>query len=196
MTNPIFKAYQSLDDTIMKGVNVGVRAWNWTTGDTKAGLANKMLKISPFILAAGPIIKDRNYVLAAFSGLLAGSYSVTLSFVNNRIENKENEAAKNATLDYHVEILKRQFHGAAGPMLGSYAICCTLLPEDGTKMPPQLFGILNAASHYIMRADSLPPRKDCISRGIESLVDKYQSYQQQKALVPQLARQQRLWGII
>jgi hypothetical protein len=45
--SPLSRIYDSFDSFIMKGINTGVRAWNWTTGRTKADLANTLLTIAP-----------------------------------------------------------------------------------------------------------------------------------------------------
>ena len=53
--------------------------------------------------------------------------------------------------------------GASGP----------LTHTDGTGN--LIFGIgmgIRASSHYVMRAESLPPRKNCLSRGKDWLVEK------------------------
>jgi len=52
MKNPL----QYVDDTIMYGVNKGVHAWNWTTGRTKADLANEMLTVASVSESLGAIL--------------------------------------------------------------------------------------------------------------------------------------------
>ena len=47
MKNPISYLYEKTDDAIMHFVNKGVKAWNWTTGKSKADLVNKMLCVAP-----------------------------------------------------------------------------------------------------------------------------------------------------
>ena len=47
MKNPISYLYEKTDDAIMHFVNKGVKAWNWTTGKSKADLVNKLLCVAP-----------------------------------------------------------------------------------------------------------------------------------------------------
>ena len=51
----IGKAYKAFDDTIMYGVNKGVKAYNWTFGGTKAELANRMVTPRVAVSSAGII---------------------------------------------------------------------------------------------------------------------------------------------
>jgi hypothetical protein len=49
MKNP----YTMLNNALMKGANAAVYAYNWTTGRTKADLANKMLTVAPILEIPG-----------------------------------------------------------------------------------------------------------------------------------------------
>ena len=48
--NIVKNLYQQIDDTIMYGINAGVKAWNWTTGRTKADLALCLAYTAPFTM--------------------------------------------------------------------------------------------------------------------------------------------------
>jgi|SRR3989338_2346367 len=201
MTNPIFKAYQTLDDTIMKGVNAGVRAWNWTTGDTKAGLANKMQILGMAFMSIAPLLReDKSYLKSAMMASLFVPVSYIITQNNKRLEVLEEDSANKNSLNIEVE-LQKNYSALFGPALLVASGVCELTSSKNTDQSSEAEAIsfgsfLYGLSNYVMRTDSLPPRKDCISRGIERLVETYKNYQEQRATIPQLARQQRLWGLI
>lgn len=45
--------YKTIDNTLMKGANSVVRAYNWTTGKTKSQLVNSMLIVAPILEISG-----------------------------------------------------------------------------------------------------------------------------------------------
>jgi len=166
MENPIFQLYHKTDDMIMYGVNKGVKAWNWTTGQTKTDLANSMLTIAPIFEGVGcfsahPLI-----------GLLCTPFYLGLShkFQKRNVE-QEIEEAKVAekrvklSLDSEYERDNKTI-GLGFVAIGGY---------DFTPPALEILGIGNCirgSSHYVMRADYLPPRKSLFRRVKDKLVDK------------------------
>jgi hypothetical protein len=47
--------FSKIDDTVMKGVNAGVRAYNWTTGGTKLDLSRTLLSTAPICSFMGSL---------------------------------------------------------------------------------------------------------------------------------------------
>ena len=109
MKNPISYLYEKVDNTIMYGVNKGVKAWNWTTGQTKADLANQLLTVAP-------VAEISSYFLNRdlFYEILGSPVMIFLSHVcqikNKKQEAEEEKAAENRTKLYapHFEMGNRK----------------------------------------------------------------------------------------
>lgn len=190
MKNPISMGYELLDNTLMYGANKAVHVWNWTTGRTKSDLANKMLTTAPVMEGAGYIIMHPLIGGLMTLALLGLSHSTQSS--NKRIEEKEIEAIENEALDYEVEQYKKSKCETLGPIWlfagGAHMFVGT--SSGGTNeisIDNYLMGSghgLRASSYYIMRADYLPPRKNCISRAKDKLVEIVQNYRPQPTIAP------------
>jgi len=171
MKNPL----KSIDDAVMSGVNSGVRAWNWTTGRTKADLANI------FVLGGtGTLIGSAAYKHPII-GLLSLAFLYPATSIlkrNRRIEKIESDAADSLAQSIEVEFSKRdnKCYGnlflscSAIQVMGAYGLYATSSSFDfvGDSVGFLLFGV----SYHIMRADYLPPRKNCLSRGYDKFKEK------------------------
>tara|TARA_Y100000310_G_scaffold325096_1_gene388057 strand:- start:231 stop:827 length:597 start_codon:yes stop_codon:yes gene_type:complete len=189
LLNLIGEAYNVFDSLVMKGVNVGVKAWNWTTGETKTQLSNKL------------------WTLAAVSGSLNESFKEEPSAIppaiyillvhrvhnaNNWHTEKEEKALKDGLKDTVVE-LRKSYLGIAGMFLGATSLNSILEGFSKTsgidKTQDFILGSSNAFASlgcYVMRADSLPPRKDCVTRGLEKLAEFRKEKEMRPAFIPQL----------
>ena len=173
--------YEKIDNTIMKGVNKAVQAWNWTTGGTKADLANAVLVGG---LAAGTSM----HPLSLFYGIPA----LVLGYRNMDIEKKEVEALEQNMLNYQAEEAKLENRTIGLIAAGNSALWAgiSLLSSNDeieTKRCLLGFGITTAtlaASAYISRADYFPPQKDCVRRGLEKLSELVDSYKIKPELIP------------
>ena len=185
MSNIFSNAYEKLDDAIMKGVNASVRAYNWTTGKTKADLANKLLTIAPIAESTGFIGMSYNH-LSLLPGLLfiSGSF-VFISHItqerNKETDMLEQKALEDGCLDYRVE-LRKENEGKLGPICaiaaglqGKFAIT----RQDYLEFTGYLVAggnLVRSASYYVMRADYLPPRKSAVKKGLEKLAEIIEEY--------------------
>lgn len=177
--NIISRAYQSLDDSLMYLTNHGVKAWNYTTGKTKADLANKALFLAPIADAAGCLLipsERTKYLSLGIAVPFQMIYSHYFQKRNMEIEKKEVKALESKCLDIGVEHYK-QSEKTWGP---------AFLLISGTQGWPTSsqqnynFGlaaghILRGLSCYIMRADYLPPRKNIIVRAMDKLTEQLQA---------------------
>jgi hypothetical protein len=177
MTNPLKFAYNKLDDGIMSLANAAVHAWNWTTGRSKADLANLL-----FLSAMGTGV----YSGSVSDGLAGAIGSTVISSVptyqfcsrNMRIEEQEKKATNAALKSGDAEIAKawnKYFLCPFGLILESVSVIAGLSetsPEPGKFNSRACLNLelgLIGFSFYVTRADYLPPRKNCISRGIDIL---------------------------
>ncbi len=173
--------YEELDNTIMRGVNAGVRAWNWTTGRTKADLANNLIGISAIGVGVGTL-DDINYYPVLACGL-AGLWIGICHYcgkANDVLEIAELKALEKSLKDIDVENEKDAIKYPAPITLG-YGIFsgitdphrCEIHNPSNAGMYALAIGFISmGASLYIMRADYLPTRKDCVRRGLEKLAEK------------------------
>jgi len=193
--NLISKACQAFDNGVMEVVSTVVRVYNWTTGDTKAGLANKMLMVAPILESAGI------YSLSpAISAIIIPS-NLLLSHVvqkaNTEQEEKEANAFNSNSLNLSVELRKKELREYTAPRglvySGTFGGVTHLL-----EFEPMVYGVsagfaVRAFSDYVMCVDHLPPRKNCLSRGLDRLGEIVAQYKPEPIPVPQLAQQRSLF---
>ena len=156
MVNPIFRAYEKFDDGMMYLANKAVRAYNRTTGGTKADLADKIFLTSGAI--GGLVYLDPISSPTMTAGNLI-LYKFYPSRKNHEIELKEQEAAKRNTLDLWVENEKDSLKIAPPSNLIIGGILTPFCSSDKGRLSLYIFlsGII--ANSYIMRADYQKPRK-------------------------------------
>ncbi len=185
MSNIISKAYGALDEAIMKGVNSGVRAYNWTTGRTKADLANKLLTIAPIAESTGFIgMSYNNPFTLGLSIFMSGIYillSHTQQETNKKMEVAEQRALENSCLDFIVENWKNSaaFLGPMWSIVGSFIGYTEMRRSDGLSSTNYLIAggnLVRGASFYVMRADYFPPRKSAVKKGLEKLAEIAENY--------------------
>lgn len=184
MKNPLITAYQAVDNALMYGANKAVHAWNWTTGKTKTDLANTLLAGSFIGYATGSIIHAAGknptplaYLDYTTACLMSIGYPV-ISKRNRRMEEKENKAQEAHCLDGEVEDNKRFYKGVGGLFIGAGIprVAVGFLKDDPYELATDLsIGagnlLMGFAQGYVIRADTLPPRKNCIRRGLENLAE-------------------------
>ena len=177
---------EKIYDLINKGAfaygNLLTKSYNWTFGGTKLDLANELLTIAPILetigfMNAGPIY-----------GALFTPLYLLISHTNqinnkNRYE-REIKALEKNSLDLNAERIKRLDLPMA-LMWGSVSLL-NVIPthqkgyftddRDQTNLIKATGHFLRGSSFLVMLADNLPPRKNCVSRGIEKLAEFTNSY--------------------
>ncbi len=159
----IYEAYFALDEKIMKGVNVGVRAWNWTTGRTKKDLSNALTVCGSTMTSTA----------SAYDGKLVLATALIIMGVTDIVSNelylkKEEDAINSSLMDLSAENYKRRaaFHG---PFLAGVGTI-NLSTNGSNSSDCATLGLFAwSVAEYVKRADYLPPRKNCVSRGLEKL---------------------------
>jgi len=175
------------DKPLMYCANKAVQAWNWTTGRTRGDLAKASMVLGMTSLATGVLAlsPDANGVL--FSCIIGGMTCGSVG-AYNYIQHAENNASKAGCLDYNAEDLKLSLkkmcnnvefvsplaYGAIGSQ-----ICDAENSFDTTALIMKAAGFaIGFSSAFIMRADNLPPRKNCLKRGLDYLAEKLDSLKQ------------------
>lgn len=168
--------FDAVDDALMYGSNKAVHAWNWTTGGTKSELAN-LLDVS----ATAGIISGTFGLDKIFGATFAPVLLLVCYMRNKNNKDKEMEeiaALRGGLINPRVESFKRLCKmGAAYQTMFSIAVAihgeAALSKQNyvtaGADFVNSLSLLAHAASNYIMCADSLPPRKDCVTRGLDYL---------------------------
>lgn len=180
------------DRTLMKGVNASVQAYNWTTGGTKAQLANNLQTLGAITLSFGAGINLGVLKGVFFATAALPSAHITQSY-NVDIERDEDNAISKGLKDSSVEISKnmRAFGGylfMAIPLISS----SSYFDSDVSSFEKIGRSVIDLAfvswglSHHVMRADYLPPRKNCVFRGVDALKKAYKKYEEQNSLEPAL----------
>jgi hypothetical protein len=197
----IAQRYQKFDDGMMSAANAGVRAYNWTTGGTKAEFANhfETLNKTSFILFSFREFPVVFSMMTAPLLLLATHFK---HLENKRLEEKEVEAAEKGAKDYEVE-KRKSLSKLQGPVYffaGSYTVnhgsgimeSYSQVNAFNLGISVEILGagfIADGIGNYITRADTMPPRKDCVSRGIDTLKKYWQELGAEPAYSPALSRE-------
>lgn len=181
MKNPITKAYELVDDSLMYLANKAVQGYNWTTGRTKADLANKMLFVAPILESQG--VFNFHPLAAMFFVPLSIYGSHRTQKKNISIEKKEASALNKGVLDLEVINYKDKLKGDA-LVSGSGAFLwlnCAERVSSGYFIqgePAQLMNLCTSlgclcrtTADFVMRADYLPPRKSAFKRAKEKLTE-------------------------
>ncbi len=177
--------YKKFDDAVMYCVNKGVKAWNWTTGGTKTSLANGMLSLAPIPASLGNIwfiIQNQNFLKDFIIGIATSGmflYSYYHKKRNSKQETEELKALKDGLklpdFKYNRENKIFGFWWTFG--VNSIGITKCLEDEkyfgdDAVTGMGMTTGSLYGFSHYVMRAENLPPRKNVLSRTADKIREK------------------------
>jgi len=164
--------------------NKAVRAYNWTTGKTKADLANKLLTIAPIAESVGMIIISP--ILSTFTPLtLLGSHMAQKE--NSRLEELELDAldlhAKNSEAEKY-----KNYARFFGPiLLATGNLLSFSSPFNKASEGFCVFGagiVIRGSSYYFMRADPLLPRKNVVRRAVDRLEEILEKHKTLPAPVP------------
>ncbi len=191
MKNPLILAYKTLDDIIMYGANKAVKIYNWTTGKTKADLANNLLDLSTILVSLGMV---NSIPIIPMLGVPVFYYlNKFWKKENINIESREINALEKSSLDGRVEDYK---YLASFVSIPFYALSIFIahgnhnngyfIKDDAVFDYTLSVGFIShGSSFYVMRADYLPPIKNIFKKTIESLEKLVQKTQIE--LVPELA---------
>ena len=177
------KIYDHVDSAIMKGVNEGVRAWNWTTGRTKSDLANICLVGTSAFTSVGLINMSKPLGYAMVPIVLLAT--AAKSYLNKKSELRELSALEKGLKDPVVEgqkELEKEF-GRNAIIINSLLSSCggastNYVAEIATG------GMLSAVQSYVMRAENFPKRKNVLSRIADDFSNTVAQYKLQRRPVP------------
>jgi len=156
--------YEHFDRFMMARTNEAVQAWNWTTGRTRAELAD-VLQVSANVCASAHFLQRNNAI-----GYLVVPLFVYGAYASHQVHEKqdklESKAAQNSLKNMVVENIKQSnkfwspiFMGVSG--LG---ITTDLASGKNDNFLISTANFLFGARGYVMRADYLPPKKSIFAR--------------------------------
>jgi hypothetical protein len=161
--------YEKLDEGIMYGVNKVVQAWNWTTGKTKEDLANPILAVGGILGVQAYLDLDR--IISAT--LLAGA-TIGIMQINSKLGSCEREYSDQG-LKCHCGERQKDINSTMAPAIlvisGLGELATSQTENSGIYSNIHKGFALAAASMYVMRADSLPPRKSVFVRAKDKIAE-------------------------
>ena len=188
MKNPI----RSIDDTLTSGANAAVHAWNFTTGRTRSDLSTLLMAVGSSVLIVNSVTYPNN--LPEITIPVYSLWTLQKSIQDPMMERQEAAAADNQIRNLSIVLYKigQKICGyGMGYLAASLFILSTQHSNPDTSQSSLLNSIgdgLIAASLLITAADSLPPRKNILSRAYDKLNDLIKSYRLQPRLQPAYAR--------
>lgn len=169
MKNPI----ESLDKLLMSGANAAVHAWNWTTGRTKSDLTSLLMATGSSFLIADSVINPTNdfsYVTTTGYSFVALTTVLTGSDMEQRELNAYDKEMKDSGVESY-KLINKVFGLTLAGMAGiAFSKSTSKNPKESSSVLFRSIGEgLCGLGLYVSSANSLPPRKNCISRGLDKL---------------------------
>jgi len=185
----LIKAYMALDDFLVARANDTVKAWNWTTGGTRAGLAKIVSTAGTAVCGMSPFYDAKNNPLADFGFPLVYSIATLGIHVAYNGFDKYDECLDDVK-DFSLEKIRNDLGRVALPLSvsgGFLAIIGGIETEIPDPTNIRLLGLGSffiGTSIYLMRADYQTPRKDCVRRGLGKLSEIVQDWRATPEPVP------------
>jgi len=184
MINPI----KSLDDMLMSAANTAVHAWNFTTGRTRSELSTLLFGAGSIVLGVDSVTYPDATLVRSYTTIPIYSYiTVKMGIGSKKMEERENNATHKQMKDLNVEMYKylgKSIGILVAGISGFFYFASKMQTDPDSSNSDLLWSIgdgLIAASLLISAADSLPPRKNCLSRGYDKLCQIAKSYQRRPA---------------
>ncbi len=171
MNNPL----TTIDNYVLEAVDTINYAWNWTTGRNKTDLSLLLYSLSTgaAVLSGSILLPPNNFQWIGMNFLI--NYALAK---NSREIGKREEKLQSDVLDLETQRKKNisKFFGYMYAGVFGFEIFSYL-----QKPEPSIHGFFlmsqtaaNSLGLFMDIAGPLPPRKNCISRGIDNLKEKYQ----------------------
>lgn len=180
------KALKKLDEGILYCVNRAVHAWNWTTGRTRADLANLLQTGGVIAGSLGMILSmaiDKRYFESFVYPLILFGGAHFVQRKNMEIDGLELKALEKEAKSIEVEEFKYncKFGGYFTPPLAVIPLL-----SNGKELDwGHLYGVMCLSlgvAFQVMRADYFPPRKNVLARAKDKLAEMLRAYQRKPAL--------------
>lgn len=170
----LIEAYVTLDSFLLDRANDVVKAWNWTTGGTRADLASLIIIPGLSGLPAAHFING-NYGSVLLGGVVSGLLGLVYVNEYTKMDRLESEALNNNARNFKIEKNKNKYK-IFGPMFNliGFSTLIQSNQEDSHPLSNELtsmFGLGIGTSMYIMRTDYQAPRKNVVVRAKDKLAD-------------------------
>jgi len=174
----IGKLLKRIDEEVLGASNQAVRAYNYVTGGERADLANRLLDAGTIGMAVMGAQKSDFITPLAIFGV-----THLVQRRNKKVDKEEIEAAKSGCQDFEVEKFKdncKIWGYAPWVTTAIFASIGGFQDNDIVKTAMHCFGAISltslGASYQVMRADYLPPKKNCVSRAKDKLTEMIAEY--------------------
>ena len=171
------KVYLALDSFLVDRAEDIVKIWNWTTGKTRADLANLLSGIH---LATYPLegYLRGDYGSAGFMGAYATILLSLFYLANKDKDRREAAATEREVMDLNIEKTNKNLKLVGGVGSGIFAGRVALLPANAQYAdaferfwnPVQTTTFAGfVGSFYIMRTPYVKPGKHCLAKAKDKL---------------------------
>ena len=155
MTNPLYTTYEKADNALVGFANKGVRAWNWTTGKTKADLVCLMQGVAPILESTGiALINPLNALIVATLGIYMSRIDQKKFKEQEKLEQKaaEKQAIPLELISHEMD---NKCWGGVWSITSGAAYGLGIYSEQTLEAGIMAAGHLTrAASFYVIRADT------------------------------------------
>jgi hypothetical protein len=188
MKKLIYSAYEKADNALVGLANKGVKTWNWTTGKTKTDLAYLMQGAAPVFECTGMGLIHPFFLFIQIPYSISFSHEFQKKF--KKQEELEQVASEKRAIPLELTKIE-EMNKKGGPVCfvgGGVDMAIGHMYEMNLELSIVGTGLgLRGASHYIMRADPMPPRKNCLSRAKDKLVNLVKETRWRPSLQPEPA---------
>ena len=172
----------TIDNLVLDTVNTINYVWNWTTGRIKTDLAYTLMIIGP-ALFLGQTIINKEPPLTIGLATATGIYT-TIDLYQSIRRIEQGEAQATAQKKSHEAEQGKQRCKIYGYVMAGASTLIYNLPLEQQSPHPILkqtlctsYPAILSLAAFMTLAENLPPRKNCISRGIDKLTQLAKNYQ-------------------
>ena len=170
----LIRAYVALDSFLLDRANDVTKAWNWTTGRTRADLAT-LISVPAFSSLPASYFINGAYGTALFFGALSGLLIFLYIDTFIKMDRLESGALNSDTKNLELEVVKNKYK-IYGPIFNLLGFASLVRPNSENLHPlsneiSSVFGFGIGTTMYVMRTDYQAPRKNVVVRAKDKLAD-------------------------
>jgi hypothetical protein len=173
----LLKSYLKADQFLVDRASEAVKAWNWTTGRTRAELAD--------------VLNVAGNILAGFGHpshmVIGGPHIICFHYLNNGADENDRRKKNGDALHEWIED-SRFLYKISAPAMTSLGILIASTPTSPQDVEFGLGGLGVGLSSYVMRADYQAPRKNVLARAKDKLEEMARNWQPLRQPIPETAR--------
>lgn len=185
MPNKVDKIYESIDNAVLNGASKVAEAYNWVSGGTKLELANILTLTAPALLVVGGLEEPSKaflspspavyYTEQAIGSIILGGFAVGICYLNKFIEKEDRRYANSSVKSIYSKGLKNIYGLIANSASMGIPLGALIYPHSSREyLSPKLMlaGLAaGIAALHIMRTDYFPPKKNCVARTLDKVLE-------------------------